>query len=284
VPVDELHRSWSAGHARRFAVIGHPIAHSLSPAIHAGWLADEHRAASFVGVDVADEYELGRLAHPGEDRTWNGWSVTSPWKGSAARLADTRSEAVEATGVANTLTFDRTGARAELTDSDAVRRRALELVAAGAWNGEEALVLGTGGAARAAVFALAPRQRAVWVLGRRPEAVQTLIDSLGGKAARESERHPVDLVLHATTFGRGTTGPLEPDPLGWVGPGSTVLDFVYRATDAGLRHAVENTGAAYEDGRRLLVYQAAEAYRLWWGEPPGEEAQQAALRRVGCAA
>jgi shikimate 5-dehydrogenase len=63
-----------------------------------------------------------------------------------------------------------------------------------------------------------------------------------------------------------------------------VLDFVYGAEDPGLRQAVERRGAVYEDGRRLLVYQAAEAYRLWWGAAPIEEAQFAALRRVGCAA
>lgn len=284
IPVDELHRSWSAGRGRRFAVIGHPIAHSLSPAIHAGWLASENRAASFVGLDVADEYELGRLAQPGESRGWDGWSITSPWKPAAARLAAVRSEAVEATGVANTLTFDAAGSRAELTDSDGVRRRALELIASGAWNGDEALVLGTGGAARAAVFALAPGRRVVWVVGRRPEAVRALTDSLGGKSARESDRHPVGLVVHATTFGRGGSGPLTPDLEGWVGPGSTVLDFVYNAADPGVQRAVEKSGGVYEDGRRLLVYQAAEAYRLWWGEAPTEEAQQAALRRVGCAA
>jgi shikimate 5-dehydrogenase/3-dehydroquinate dehydratase len=283
VPVDQLHRSWAVGEGRRFAVLGHPIAHSLSPAIHAGWLASEGRAASFVALDVLDEAEFRLLAASSSLGRGDGWSVTAPWKPLAAKLASHPSPAVRATGVANTLTFRAGRTEAELTDAAAVQRRALELVVAGRWDGKETLVFGTGGAARAAVFALAAHQRSVWLLGRRPEAVERLSRSVGGRPGVVADRHPVGLMVHATTLGRSGSGPLEPSLAGWVGPGTVVLDFVYSAADPSLRLTVEAAGASYEDGRRLLVYQAAEAHRIWWGSPPNPEAIDFALRRVGCA-
>jgi shikimate 5-dehydrogenase/3-dehydroquinate dehydratase len=284
LPVDQLHRSWSTGEGRRFAVVGHPVGHSLSPSVHALWLARERRAACFAALDVADVEEFGLLARSEPGEPWDGWSVTAPWKIAAARLAGRPSEAVQATGVANTLTFGPDGWSAELTDAAAVQRRALELLGAGSWDGSEALVIGTGGSARAAVFALAPSRRTVRLLGRRPEAVTAMARGVGGRPADPRDPHPVGLVVHATTFGRAGSSPLVPDPSGWIGPGTTVLDFVYAADDPGLRVTAERRGGRYEDGRRLLVYQAAEAYRIWWGEAPDDAAQSVALRKVGCAA
>jgi 3-dehydroquinate dehydratase type I len=283
VPSDQLHRSWSVTDGRRFAVLGHPVAHSLSPAIHAGWLASERRPACFVALDAVRAEELQLLADPTLGGRWDGWSVTAPWKSTTPGLARRTSEAVRATGVANTLTFRDGEATADLTDADAIRRRALELVGEGAWDGSEALVLGTGGSARAAVFALAPERRKVLLLGRRPDAVGALAREIGGRPADVEDRHPVGLVVHATTFGRSGAGPLDLVLNGWVGPATTVLDFVYDADDPALRGTAEALGARYEDGRRLLVYQAAEAHRIWWGQPPDADAVASALRRVGCA-
>jgi shikimate 5-dehydrogenase/3-dehydroquinate dehydratase len=283
VPVDQLHRSWSAPEGRRLAVVGHPIGHSLSPAIHAGWLSSEGRAASFVALDVVDGAEFRLLLGATRVGRGDGWSVTSPWKPLAAEVATRRSEAVRATGVANTLTFRAGGTEADLTDALAVERRVLELIGAGRWDGKEALVLGTGGAARAAVFALAPGRRNILLLGRRPEAVDRLSRDVGGRPAVEADRHPVGLLVHATTFGRSGSGVLAPDIAGWVGAGTTVLDFVYDPVDRSLRGLAEAAGASYEDGRRLLVYQAAEAHRIWWGDRPSDELVGSALRRVGCA-
>ncbi|MCI4324439.1 MAG: type I 3-dehydroquinate dehydratase [Thermoplasmata archaeon] len=284
VPVDQLHRSWAVEPGRKFAVVGHPIAHSLSPTIHAGWLATERRAASFVDVDVASAEELRLLADPATGERWDGWSVTAPWKSLLPGIADHCSDSVVATGVANTAAFGEQGTSVDLTDAEAVRRRSLELVGEGAWDGTEALVLGTGGSARAALYALAPKRRTVHLLGRRAEAVERLSKELGGRPANPRDRHAVGLVVHATTFGRAGSGPLALDVDGWVGPGTTVLDFVYAPEDSTLRRRAESLGARYEDGRRLLVYQAADAHRIWWGEAPSEAAVASALRRVGCAA
>ncbi|MCI4321138.1 MAG: type I 3-dehydroquinate dehydratase [Thermoplasmata archaeon] len=284
VPVDQLRRSWSAAPGRRFAIVGAPVGHSLSPAVHAVWLAAEGRAASYVPVELRDKSTFAAMVSLGRRGWWDGWSVTHPWKEAAAQLADERTEASRATGVANTLMFHNGRVRADETDVGAIARRAKELEAERRWDGEEVVVVGTGGAARAAVFALAPSRRRVWVLGRRATSARELVAALGGVVATARDAHPTELVVHATTIGRGPRRDLDVPLAGWIGPGTTVLDFVYAQDDHQVRDLCRRSGAEYEDGRRLLVYQAAGAHRIWWGTAPSPSAIDAALRRVGCAA
>jgi shikimate dehydrogenase/3-dehydroquinate dehydratase type I len=284
IPVDQLRRLWTSARPRMFAVLGHPVSHSLSPLLHGGWLASEGRPAAYVALDVADPAEFDDMVALGRAGNWTGWSVTHPWKSAAARVADRPSEAVRRTKVANTLHFRAGEIAAELTDSAAVERRSNELLADGRWDGREALVVGSGGAARAAVFALRTGRCTVLLAGRTPARVAELANDLGGRPVDETDRHPVGLVVHATTVGRAPAGHLEPPLDGWLGTSTTVLDFVYAAADPQVAWACERAGARYEDGRRLLVYQAAESHRIWWGEPPRGTGVADALRRVGCAA
>ncbi|MCI4327236.1 MAG: type I 3-dehydroquinate dehydratase [Thermoplasmata archaeon] len=284
IPADQLRRLWAGARPRCLAVVGSPVAHSLSPAIHGVWLADEGRAGAFVAIDVTTRTEFEQMLDLGRAGKWWGWSVTHPWKGLAAAVADEKTDAVLRTRVANTLTFRRGQIFADLTDASALARRTTELSSEGRWDRREALVVGTGGAARAAVLALATGGSEVRILGRDGDAVDRVASEVGGVAADERDRHAVGLVVHGTTVGRGDSGPLEPGLDGWIGPGSTVLDFVYAARDPQIPSACDRAGARYEDGRRLLVYQAADAHRIWWGSPPRAAAIRDALGRVGCTA
>ena len=284
VAVDQLRRSWAVDRGRCFAVVGNPVAHSLSPRVHATWLSAEARPAVFVSMELWDADELESMVRLGARGWWDGWSVTHPWKARVAELADERSPTVVRTGVANTISFRNGVVRADLTDGVAVARRAGELLGSGQWDGAEALVIGTGGAARAAVDALGSPRRTVWVAGRRSEAARALAAELGGIPAFGREAHPIGLVVQATTVGRGSGAPLEPAMDEWIGPPTTVLDFVYAADAPTLRQRWSALGARYEDGRRLLVYQAAAAHELWWGQAPAEAEVSSALRRVGCVA
>ncbi len=284
VPVDQLRRMWASDRPRQFAVVGHPVGHSLSPRIHAGWLAAEGRGAAFVALDLSDEGEFAEMVNLGRSGRWAGWSVTHPWKEAAARAADHASEVVRRTGAANTLTFRDGELRADLTDAAAVRRRADELHETGRWDGREALIVGTGGAARAAAFALRSGTTEVLLLGRRADRVAAVSRDAGGRPVDPADARPVGLVVHATTVGREGQGPLSPSLAGWLNSTTTLLDFVYSAVDLEVSRACERVGARYEDGRRLLVYQAADAHRLWWGEPPRSETFAEALQRVGCEA
>ncbi|HEV8049047.1 MAG TPA: type I 3-dehydroquinate dehydratase, partial [Thermoplasmata archaeon] len=147
VPADELRRAWSRSPPRGYAVVGRPLGHSLSPRIHTRWIRAHRHRAAFVPVEIAEPREFDQALTTGRDGRWAGWSVTHPWKIAAATAADERSESVRSTRVANTLTFRDGRIRADLTDASAVARRARELRSSGRWDGREALVVGTGGAA-----------------------------------------------------------------------------------------------------------------------------------------
>ncbi|MGB6442566.1 MAG: hypothetical protein WBF81_04630, partial [Thermoplasmata archaeon] len=106
----------------------------------------------------------------------------------------------------------------------------------------------------------------------------------GAAVLSPNEARPFPLVVHATTAGRDPPIDLA-IPLGpIVGPGTQVLDWVYSPTDPVIRRTTEQRGGQYEDGWRLLVYQAAASYGIWWGEEPDAEEIEAAIAEGPCTA
>ena len=139
---------------KRLAVLGHPVGHSRSPAMQNAALAELGLAGewSYEAIDVApDEFEPRVRAMPGEG--FVGANVTVPHKGAALALADALSETAREIGAANTLSFADGEIRADNTDAQGL----LDALPGLAGAATRALVLGAGGAARAVVWALAPR-------------------------------------------------------------------------------------------------------------------------------
>lgn len=285
IPVDRL-RSVAAGgwHGPLFAVVGKPVSHSRSPAVHSLWLRAESRPALFVALEFSDAQDFAESVGPLADGGFRGLNVTHPWKQVALGLASRAGPAAEAAGCANTLTFDHEEVSAENTDVAAVRRRLRELRDAGTWDDSPVTLLGAGGAARAVLSALATVGASAVVVARHPEAAEALAREFGASVPPAGSLRPTRLVVHATPAGREGEDVLA---LPWesvLGPETHVLDFVYAPANPFLRVAARSKGATYEDGSRLLVYQAAESYAIWWGSPPSRDLQEQALREVVCTA
>ncbi|GGM17620.1 shikimate dehydrogenase [Nakamurella endophytica] len=157
----------------RAAVLGSPVAHSLSPALHtAGYRAAGLAGWVYTAVDCDAERLPGLVRSAGPE--WVGYSVTMPGKAAAAAVADHRSARVTGLGVANTLVRAAGGWAAENTDVDGVLGA---LRAAGVPPVDRAVVLGGGHTARAVVAALAERGTGAVVLaGRRPESTAACAD------------------------------------------------------------------------------------------------------------
>lgn len=159
---------------RRLAVLGHPVSHSRSPAMQnaaldALGLGDEWR---YEAIDLAPEEFADRVRElPGQD--FAGVNVTIPHKEAALAVADQASEAASEIGAANTLTFDAGVIHAENTDASGLLSALPEPV-----EGHGALVLGAGGSARAAVWALAGQAASVAVWNRTPERADELVRDL----------------------------------------------------------------------------------------------------------
>ena len=261
----------------RLGVIGWPIAHSRSPAM-------QNAALHFAGLT---DWRYQLLPVPPElfaetvwalpDSGFRGINVTIPHKERAVKLAAHATARARAIGAANTLTFDLAGAiHADNTDAPALIG-ALPFGAAG----RTALVLGAGGSARAAVWALLDAGASdVRVWNRTPERAQRLCAELGGTPVRSAE--PADLLVHCTSIGLEASAsafeqlPLAADELDRY---DCVVDFVYSDSDTSLVQAARGRSIAVVDGFELLVGQGALSFERFTGLPAPVDAMRAAVRR-----
>ena len=261
----------------RLGVCGWPVAHSRSPAMHNAALAAVGlREWRYQLLPIPPElFEETVRALPGAG--FRGVNVTIPHKEAALALADTASGAAREIGAANTLTFERDGAiAADNTDAPAL----LELL--GDVSGRTALVLGAGGAARAAVWALlrgGAADVAIW--NRTAARAAELARALGGRAVDRPER--ADIVINCTSVGLGDDDatfkalPLQADSLG---AGSCVVDMVYREGGTRLLEAARTRGADVIDGLEILIAQGAASFERWTGEAAPRQAMWEAVGTI----
>ncbi len=288
----DLYRFRSIGRATAvYGVVGWPVGHSLSPAVHnAGFDTIGHDGVyvpmPIVGAeDVQASYAsfkatmLELIAHP--RLTFRGCSVTIPHKQNLLRLAQERGWGVEpiaaAVGAANTLVVENSGGvRVLNTDAPAAvgeLRRALGELA-----GRRLLVLGAGGMARAVVLGAASQGAHVRVWARREASARELCQGLtragAGEvvAVREAAGEAVDAVVHCTPVGmRGGPEPggavVEAEALAKRNPGVLVMDSVYRPVETPLLGRARALGLRTLDGVGVFVAQAALQFEAWTGRP-----------------
>jgi shikimate dehydrogenase len=264
----------------RLGVLGWPVAHSRSPAIH---------NAAFASLAM-DGWRYQRLPVPpslfGETTRslrasgFVGANVTIPHKQAALALAGRVSETASAIGAANTLTFAADGEiAAENTDGPGL----LAAIGSSA-GGARALVLGAGGSARAALWALrqaGASEVAVW--NRTPQRARALASEFGVQAVVEPTA--ADLLINCTSVGlqleRSASEDEALNQLGLtfdqVGEYSYVVDLVYRSGSTALLAAATAHGSRTLDGLEILVAQGALSFELWTGrQPPLEVMRRAA--------
>jgi len=254
----------------RLGVLGWPVAHSRSPAIH---------AAAFAALGL-EGWRYQRLPVPPElfaetvralpAAGFAGANVTVPHKEAALALADSATPASREIGAANTLSFEASGAIAA-DNTDAPGLIAALPVDVG---GRSALVLGAGGSARAAVYALLHAGASeVAVLNRTPERARALVEALGGRLATRAE--PADLLVNCTSVGLDDAAalPLAPAALDGVG---AVVDLVYRDGGTALVRAARERGLPNADGLEVLVQQGARSFEIWTGRAAPVDAMREA--------
>ncbi len=279
VPVDRLRRYLDAdGEPPLFAIVGHPVSHSLSPDLHSRWMQDDGRPGLYVPIDIGSDEELIRTLPVLAQQGFRGVNVTHPFKAIALGAASRVERAAEICGAANCLTFEGEELEAQNTDLAAILRRLGELRERGQWDGRSLSVIGAGGAARATLAAARELGAHARLYARRPEAAAEVARSFGAAVGDASADGPSSLLVHATPLGRDASEPLTVPLARLVGPGTHVVDWVYAPEHGIVRSTIEARGGTYEDGWRLLVYQAAASYAIWWGEPPDDRAVTAAAQ------
>jgi shikimate dehydrogenase len=206
---------------------------------------------------------------------FRGVNVTIPHKEAALARADQASPTAQAVGAANTLVFEDDGTiSAENTDALAL----LELLPS---SGEaaSALVLGAGGSARAAVWALREAGVEVSIWNRTPRRAQALARHFGSRAVDVAG--PADLLVNCTRIGlAGEPGELKQLPFraDEIGMFRSVIDFVYSGSETELIQAARGAGLPCVDGLELLVGQGALSFQRFTGLAPPVEEMRAAAR------
>jgi shikimate dehydrogenase len=258
----------------RLAVIGHPVGHSRSPAIHNAAFAALGLEGEWVyeAIDVGpDEFERRVLAMAGEG--FVGANVTVPHKGAALAVADTLSETAREIGAANTLSFADGEIAADNTDAGG-----LLAVLPAALGRKRSLVLGAGGAARAVVWALIREGAEVDVWNRTALRSRHLCEELGGRPADHPDQGSYELIVNATAAGLEGEDPFEELPLDSSGfsPGQVVVDLVYGGGPSALLASAHAGGAETVDGLEVLVRQGALSFEIWTRREPPLDPMRAA--------
>ncbi|MFN8639055.1 MAG: shikimate dehydrogenase [Dehalococcoidia bacterium] len=271
------------------ALIGHPVAHSISPAF-------QQAALDALGVDARYEAwdlleaDLPVAAERLRSAQLLGANVTVPHKQAMLRFVDRPDALVERVGALNTIV--RRDSLLHATNTDVSGLLAALRAADADPRGLRVLVVGAGGAARAAVVAMRSARAASVVVANRTLARAEALTNLGGTEltvtavpldvgapAFVAAMAAADLVLQSTTIGM-RHGPDEggtPVPASLFHRGQVAFDLVYVPERTPFLAAAEAGGARPIGGLGMLVHQGAEAFRLWTGfDPPIEVMSQAA--------
>lgn len=259
----------------RLAVLGHPVSHSRSPAMQNAALgALELWDWSYEAIEVTPVFFEARVREmvAGE---FAGANVTVPHKEAALAMADEASEASQQIGAANTLVFADGRIEAHNTDADGL----LSSLPSSP-RGRRALVLGAGGAARAAIWALLWEGAEVEVWNRTAEKAAALCADLGGAAVTDPRQDTYELLVNTSAAGLKGEDPFEHLPLepDLFAPIQTVVDMVYGERRSPLLEAAEQAGAATVDGLEILVQQGARSLEIWTGREPDLDVMRRAAR------
>ena len=268
-----------------YCVMGNPVAHSRSPAIHARFaeLTAEHLVYErcLLPIDGFAQGVRDFIARGGR-----GCNVTVPFKIEAAALATHRSERVQLAGAANTLVFGPDGIHADNTDglglvADITRNAGVSLA------GRDVLLVGAGGAAAGV---LGPLLRAgarhITIANRTLAKAEALVQSHSALASLQKAEllaHTpqaleanFDVIINATAS--SLAGAAVPVPASVLRPGCLAYDMMYGPAAQGFLDWARQHGAVPRDGLGMLVEQAAEAFWLWRGVRPPSQPVLAQVR------
>lgn len=262
---------------RRLGVLGWPVSHSRSPAMHnAAFAALGLRRWRHQLLPVPPHLFAETVRALGA-AGFAGANVTIPHKQEALTLADSASETALAIGAANTLTFAEDGSiAAENTDAPGLLAAlSIDL------SGRSALVLGAGGSARAAVWALLGAGASVMVWNRTAQRAAALAGELGAEAVAQPQS--ADVLVNCTSVGLQRSATVE-DALNQMKLSADqvarypyVVDLVYSAEPTPLLAVAAARGCETVDGIEMLVAQGALSFELWTGvQPPLEVMREAA--------
>jgi shikimate dehydrogenase len=278
-----------SGSTHVIGIIGDPVSHSLSPRLHNAAFAKLGLDYVYVPLPVCAA-DVGAAVKGLAALGFRGANVTIPHKGAVIPYLDDLSEDARLAQAVNTIVVDDGHLHGYNTDVAGVRA-ALVAVAGDPVSGHPALILGAGGAARAAALALARLGCPLVIVNRTPSAAERLsslvVEGVPGAAScrwlplsalTEPEVRRQRVVVNATSLGMAGEGKVPALLADNVTAGQVVFDAVYASAPTEFLVAAQARGATVVDGLTMLLGQAAEAFSLWTGVPAPLDVMRDAIR------
>jgi shikimate dehydrogenase len=264
------------------AVIGTPISHSLSPAIHNAAFAAAHRDGEYMAVECGlNEVEATMSGLQADGLV--GLSVTMPLKEAVIDFLDFVTPDADFLNAVNCISFGPSGSIGHNTDGDGCCDALIEQGGA-RLRGATAVLLGAGGTARSIALALVRRGAHVVVVNRTQSNAVGLVGSFAGfgdevsiSVGDQSSIASASILINATSVGMNSSD-LPIDPI-HLHSQLTVLDAVYSPLETSLLVAARETGATVVDGLWMLIHQARHQQKLWFGEFSDASAMRLAAER-----
>ena len=265
---------------RVFGVAGDPVAHSLSPAMMNTAFRRENVNAVYVALHAKS---LADLMSCVRDIPIHGLSITMPYKEAILKYLDNTDGVTEKIGACNTLIRAQDGKLYGFnTDVAGVIRPLEQRITI---QGAKVLVLGAGGAARAAVFGLKERGAEVFVMNRTASAGKRLAKQARAKfvGRNDLKKLQFDVIINATPVGMGSAkvSPLKEDEL----KAKYLFEMVYSPAETRLTKMARAKGMEVIPGVEMFVHQGARQFEIWTGKPaPAEEMKSVVLNALAAQA
>jgi len=253
-------------------LIGRPVIHSVSPHMHNAAFAAEGLNGVYLPLEVRDvEQFIKRMVHPRtRELDWNlrGLSVTAPHKSDVIKLLDWIEPDAKEIGAVNTIVVEGQELRGHNTDVQGLMEPLRERL--GALTGLSAAVIGAGGAARAAVWALKRDGAEVKLFARTRPKVQALAEEfqVDFEPVQSARLGKHDIVINATPLGSVDSPLRTPAVAEQLGGAKLVYDLVYNPIETELLKEARRAGCDTLGGLEMLVTQARLQFELWTGKLP----------------
>jgi shikimate dehydrogenase len=264
---------------RLLVVIGDPVAHSLSPAMHNAAFRALGIDAVYVALRVAPDALAGVLA--AQRASGGAGNVTVPHKEAVEGSVTRKTDVCARVGACNTFWTEDGALVGDNTDVFGVTQALARI--GGSGKGARWLVVGTGGSARATAVAAADLGAMLWVRSRNPGRAKEFASWSNSIGVRTQVAHgpvEIDVAINATPLGLAGHDPLPVD-VNHIPGVAKALDLVYAPGETRWVHALRERGIAAMDGREMLVQQGAEAFRRFFPDSaPPTEVMRAAVNRA----
>ncbi|MFC5345812.1 shikimate dehydrogenase [Brevundimonas staleyi] len=259
-------------------IVGNPVAHSLSPVIHNAWIEAAGMDASYVAFSPKDPAGFEALVAAGRAGLLSGVNVTAPFKEQAYALSDTASETARSSGSANILVFRDGQVAADSADGFGLLWALETQAPALSLKGSAVVMLGAGGAARAAAATLAGAGAEVRIVNRTRDRAEALAADLGGTVTVAEGPAAFDgaaLIVNALT--------VRPEiDLTRLSPDTVVMDMTYKPVVTPFLADARAAGLTPVDGLAMLIGQAGPSFQAIFGvAPPDLDPRPILLAHLG---